>query len=132
MTWFSYTPSTHKFASKERDAESGLDYFGARYYASTLGRWLSPDWSAVPVPVPYANLTNPQTLNLYAMVRDNPETFADLDGHARELTPDPPTDKCGICGDGTNYDAPQQAQNQQWSLNWPIKASANSSQSSSN
>jgi hypothetical protein len=31
--------------------------------------------------VPYANLSNPQTLNLYAMVRDNPETFADLDGH---------------------------------------------------
>src|SRR5262249_3380859 len=27
------------------------------------------------------NLTNPQTLNLYAMVADNPETFADLDGH---------------------------------------------------
>jgi len=35
----------------------------------------------VPAPVPYANLTNPQTLNLYAMVSDNPETFADLDGH---------------------------------------------------
>jgi len=31
--------------------------------------------------VPYANLSNPQTLNLYAMVADNPETFADLDGH---------------------------------------------------
>src|SRR5580704_2756994 len=34
-----------------------------------------------PAPVPYANLTNPQTLNLYAMVQDNPESFADLDGH---------------------------------------------------
>jgi hypothetical protein len=42
---------------------------------------LSADWSAVPEPVPYANLSNPQTLNLYAMVSDNPETFADLDGH---------------------------------------------------
>jgi hypothetical protein len=31
--------------------------------------------------VPYANLNNPQTLNLYALVADNPETFADLDGH---------------------------------------------------
>jgi hypothetical protein len=31
--------------------------------------------------VPYANLTNPQTLNLYAMVTDDPESFADLDGH---------------------------------------------------
>ena len=34
--------------------------------------------------MPYANLTNPQTLNLYAMVSDNPETFADLDGHQEE------------------------------------------------
>jgi len=33
--------------------------------------------------VPYANLTNPQTLNLYAMVSDNPEAFADLDGHGQ-------------------------------------------------
>jgi hypothetical protein len=31
--------------------------------------------------VPYANLTNPQTLNLYSMVADDPESFADLDGH---------------------------------------------------
>jgi len=42
---------------------------------------LSPDWSAIPEPVPYANLTNPQTLNLYQYVEDDPETFADLDGH---------------------------------------------------
>jgi hypothetical protein len=35
----------------------------------------------VPVPVPYENLSNPQTLNLYAMVSDDPESFADLDGH---------------------------------------------------
>jgi RHS repeat-associated protein len=75
------TGTTHKFTGKERDNESGLDNFGARYYSSTLGRWNSPDWSSVPAPVPYANLTNPQTLNLYAMVRDNPESFADLDGH---------------------------------------------------
>jgi hypothetical protein len=37
--------------------------------------------SAVPVAVPYANLTNPQTLNLYSMVGDDPESFADLYGH---------------------------------------------------
>ncbi len=71
----------YKFEGKERDAETNNDDFGARYYSSQFGRWLSPDWSAIPEPVPYANLTNPQTLNLYAMVRDNPETFADLDGH---------------------------------------------------
>ncbi|HKS65629.1 MAG TPA: IPT/TIG domain-containing protein [Candidatus Acidoferrales bacterium] len=71
----------YKFEGKERDAETGDDNFGARYYSNRLGRWLSADWSSVPAPVPYANLTNPQTLNLYAMVSDNPESFADLDGH---------------------------------------------------
>jgi RHS repeat-associated protein len=74
-------PQNYKFEGKERDTETGNDDFGARYYSSVYGRWLSPDWSAVPAPVPYANLTNPQTLNLYAMVSDNPESFADLDGH---------------------------------------------------
>jgi RHS repeat-associated protein len=78
--------NVYKFMGKERDSESGLDDFGARYYSSGLGRFISSDWSAVPVPVPYANLTNPQTLNLYAIVHDNPETFADLDGHQN---PDP-------------------------------------------
>ena len=71
----------YKFEGKERDTETGDDDFGARYYTFRLGRWLSADWSSVPAPVPYANLTNPQTLNLYAMVSDNPESFADLDGH---------------------------------------------------
>jgi RHS repeat-associated protein len=73
--------SAHKFTGKERDSESGLDDFGARYYSNRFGRWLSADWSNVPVAVPYANLTNPQTLNLYSMVADDPESFADLDGH---------------------------------------------------
>jgi RHS repeat-associated protein len=74
-------PQNYKFEGKERDTETGNDDFGARYHSSVYGRWLSPDWSSVPAPVPYANLTNPQTLNLYAMVSDNPESFADLDGH---------------------------------------------------
>ena len=40
------TPSPQsRFTGKERDAESGNDYFGARYYASTMGRFMSPDWS---------------------------------------------------------------------------------------
>jgi RHS repeat-associated protein len=71
----------YKFEGKERDTETNNDDFGARYYSSAFGRWTSPDWSAIPEPVPYANLTSPQTLNLYAMASDNPETFADLDGH---------------------------------------------------
>src|SRR6267142_2035281 len=74
--------NNYKFEGKERDAETGNDDFGARYYSNRFGRWLSADWSSVPVPVPYANLSNPQTLNLYAMVSDDPESSADLDGHA--------------------------------------------------
>jgi len=84
-------PQNYKFEGKERD-ETGNDDFGARYYSSVYGRWLSPDWSAIPAPVPYANMNNPQTLNLYAMVGDNPETFADLDGHG--------------CDDGSAGEAP--------------------------
>jgi RHS repeat-associated protein len=60
------------FTGKERDAESGNDYFGARYYASTMGRFMSPDWSAKVQPVPYAKLGDPQSLNLYVYVLNNP------------------------------------------------------------
>ena len=80
-------PQNYKFEGKERDTETGNDDFGARYYSNRFGRWLSADWSSVPVPVPYANLTNPQTLNLYAMVSDDPESFADLDGHCNPNVP---------------------------------------------
>jgi RHS repeat-associated protein len=72
----------YKFTGKERDPETNNDDFDARYYSSAYGRFLSADWSSTPAPVPYANLTNPQTLNLYAMVSDNPESFVDLDGHS--------------------------------------------------
>ena len=70
------------FTGKERDAESGNDYFGARYFASAMGRWLSPDWSAKEEPVPYAKLDDPQTLNLYGYVGNNPVGRVDGDGHA--------------------------------------------------
>jgi RHS repeat-associated protein len=74
-------PSDQHFTGKERDAESGLDYFGARYYASTMGRFMSPDWAAKAEPVPYAKLENPQTLNLYAYVGNNPLSRTDPTGH---------------------------------------------------
>jgi RHS repeat-associated protein len=73
------------FTGKERDTESGNDYFGARYYASSMGRFMSPDWSAKMEPVPYAKLDNPQTLNLYAYVGNNPLRFVDADGHEVDL-----------------------------------------------
>ena len=69
---------------KERDTETGLDYFGARYFSGAQGRFTSPDWSAKPQPVPYANLQDPQTLNLYSYVRNNPLSKPDLDGHCLE------------------------------------------------
>jgi RHS repeat-associated protein len=71
----------HHFTGKERDSESGNDYFEARYYSSAMGRFLSPDWSAKEEPVPYAKLDNPQTLNLYAYVQNNPLIRVDEDGH---------------------------------------------------
>lgn len=71
----------HKFYGKERDTESGLDNFGARYDASSLGRFMTPDWTAVAMPVPYANLYNPQSLNLYSDVLNNPLASEDEDGH---------------------------------------------------
>ncbi len=69
------------FTGKERDAESGNDFFGARYYTSTMGRFLTPDWAAKPVDVPYAHFGNPQSLNLYSYVQNNPTTVGDPDGH---------------------------------------------------
>jgi len=66
---------------KERDAETGLDYFLARYYSGAQGRFTTPDWSKTPEGVPYADLSNPQSLNLYTYVRNNPLRTADPDGH---------------------------------------------------
>jgi RHS repeat-associated protein len=86
----------HHFTGKERDAESGNDYFGARYFASSMGRFMSPDWNAKAQPVPYAKLDNPQSLNLYSYVLNNPLTGRDPDGHVcifgigNTCTPAPP------------------------------------------
>jgi RHS repeat-associated protein len=80
MTEFAVCAS--RYTGKERDAESGNDYFGARYYGSSMGRFMSPDWSAQEEPVPYAKLDDPQSLNLYAYVLNNPLSHFDADGHA--------------------------------------------------
>jgi RHS repeat-associated protein len=82
----------YKFTGKERDPETNLDNFGARFYSSgsqisfaPFGRFLSADWSSVPAPVPYAKLDDPQSLNLYSYVSNNPLTFSDPDGHCWPL-----------------------------------------------
>jgi RHS repeat-associated protein len=76
----------YKFTGKERDGETQLDYFGARFYSNGLGRWVSADWSPMPLPVPYADFGNPQSLNLYGFVGGNPASQADPDGHCCSLS----------------------------------------------
>jgi RHS repeat-associated protein len=87
---FTNNDSNHfKFTGKERDSETGLDYFGARYYSNGLGRFVTPDWSATSVPVPYADLTDPQSLNQYSYVRNIPTSKVDTDGHCPDGCPNP-------------------------------------------
>jgi RHS repeat-associated protein len=74
----------YRFNGKERDTESGLDNFGARYDASNLARFMTPDWAAKPTNVPYASFGNPQSLNLYSYVNNNPTTVRDPNGHCIE------------------------------------------------
>jgi RHS repeat-associated protein len=69
------------FTGKIRDTETGNDYFGARYYTGSVSRFMSPDWSAKAEPVPYSKLDDPQTLNLYAYVGNNPLSRVDPNGH---------------------------------------------------
>jgi RHS repeat-associated protein len=84
----------YKFTGKERDAESNLDFFIARHYASNLGRFLQPDeFTGGPVdafsstdplppgPLPYADIRDPQSLNKYAYTYNNPLRHTDPDGH---------------------------------------------------
>jgi len=74
---FSRVPRNRsRCTGKERDPSSGLDNFGARYYASTMGRFMSPDDSFVAW-----DLSNPQSLNLYSYVLNNPLRFTDPTGH---------------------------------------------------
>lgn len=73
--------SPNHFTGQEHDWESGLDYFGARYYASSVGRFITPDWSGMPAALPYASLGAPQTLNRYAYGLNNPASIIDSDGH---------------------------------------------------
>jgi RHS repeat-associated protein len=64
------------FTGKERDAETGLDYFGARYYASQTGRFTTVD----PVLDVDKAVTNPQLWNRYAYTTNNPLRRVDPDG----------------------------------------------------
>ncbi len=76
------------FSSKERDAETGLDNFLARYFSSPQGRFTSPDQ---PFNDQYAS--DPQSWNLYSYVRNNPLRFWDPNGEA-----------CVVGADGSEKD----------------------------
>jgi len=69
-----------RFTGKERDTETGLDYFGARYYASKIGRFTTTD----PVLDAKGALFNPQKWNRYAYGLNNPLRYVDPDGRAEE------------------------------------------------
>jgi RHS repeat-associated protein len=64
---------TRRYTGKERDAESGLDYYGARHMASMLGRFMTPDPTG-------GHMENPQTLDKYVYVANNPVSLTDPTG----------------------------------------------------
>jgi RHS repeat-associated protein len=74
-----------KFGGKIQDSETGLDYFGVRYYGSTLGRFISVD------PGPFVP-ADPQSWNRYGYVQNNPLKFIDPDGRKLRLTGDSAND----------------------------------------
>jgi RHS repeat-associated protein len=65
-----------RYTGKERDAETNLDYFGARYFSGAQGRFTSPD-----TPLVDQNHDDPQSWNLYTYGRNNPLGGVDHDGH---------------------------------------------------
>jgi RHS repeat-associated protein len=77
MLYSSTDATRQKFTGHERDGESGLDFMQARYCSSMSGRFISPDSVA-------GSPGNPQSLNLYAYVMNNPMKYTDPTGHAAE------------------------------------------------
>jgi len=78
LTTQGYTADSvrQKFTLKERDIETGLDYFGARYYGSTQGRFTSVD----PMLVDQKRMLDPQRMNAYSYAVNNPVRYVDPDG----------------------------------------------------
>jgi RHS repeat-associated protein len=77
QTWVTNFDPELKFSGKPRDAESELDYFGARYYDRAQYRFLSADSAIDYIEV----FSNPQLWNLYTYCRSNPIVFVDPDGN---------------------------------------------------
>ncbi len=87
--WYTDSCDSHfKFTGKERDIESGLDNFGARYNSSSMGRFMSPDPLG-------GRLADPQTLNKYSYVTNNPLRYTDPTG--LYVCKDDPSDGSSHC-----------------------------------
>ena len=71
-------PVKYEFTGKERDSDTRLDYFGARYYANTLGRFTAVD------PADDSDPADPQRWNKYVYARNNPPAIVDRGGEAIE------------------------------------------------
>ncbi|NPU84134.1 MAG: RHS repeat-associated core domain-containing protein [Syntrophaceae bacterium] len=88
----SYTGSRsvtdYRYTGKELDMETGLYYYGARYYDPMIGRFITPDPALslyIPAPndnrrLPNGGVFNPVTLNPYAYANNNPMKYVDPDG----------------------------------------------------
>ena len=70
---------TQRFTGKERDTETGLDYFGARYLSSPMGRFTSAD-----APFADQHVGDPQSWNLFSYVGNNPLRYVDPTGRSSE------------------------------------------------
>jgi RHS repeat-associated protein len=66
--------TAYRFTGQRLDDSTGLYYYGARYYDAALGRFISAD-TIVPNP------SNPQSLNRYSYVLNNPLRYTDPTGH---------------------------------------------------
>jgi RHS repeat-associated protein len=79
-TYSSSEEARQRFTGKERDTESGLDYFGARYYSGSMGRFTSADPQNAG-----ARPSAPQSWNGYSYALNNPNKFVDPDGKSATL-----------------------------------------------
>jgi len=68
-------PDRKLFTGQERDQETALDYFGARYYRANIGRFTTVDPDHIG-----GEVGDPQSRNAYASARNNPLRFIDPDG----------------------------------------------------